>query len=91
MVFLEIPDIFNAGQCEILRKWNGELRYLHNFKFIRFGKNRLIKAELNSQSKKNCAKSSSKSLGKTETEKHKKDDEKDVNITEDRISSMDVE
>ncbi|XP_076643234.1 translation machinery-associated protein 16 [Halictus rubicundus] len=38
---IEIPDILNATQCDMLRKWNGELRYLPNFKFIRFGKKHL--------------------------------------------------
>ncbi|XP_053980730.1 translation machinery-associated protein 16 [Hylaeus volcanicus] len=38
---IEIPDILNASQCEMLRKWNGELKYMTNFKFRRFGKKHL--------------------------------------------------
>ncbi|XP_017758596.1 PREDICTED: translation machinery-associated protein 16 homolog [Eufriesea mexicana] len=38
---IEIPDILNATQCQMLREWNGELRYLTNFKFRRFGKRHL--------------------------------------------------
>lgn len=37
----EIPDILTPTQCEMLRKWNGELRFLPNFKFRRFGKKHL--------------------------------------------------
>lgn len=37
----EIPDILTPTQCEMLRKWNGELRLLPNFKFRRFGKKHL--------------------------------------------------
>ncbi|XP_031846031.1 translation machinery-associated protein 16 [Nomia melanderi] len=38
---IEIPDILNTTQCDMLRKWNGELKYLTNFKFRRFGKKHL--------------------------------------------------
>lgn len=40
-LLLEIPDILTPSQCEMLRNWNGELRYLQNFKFRRFGKKHL--------------------------------------------------
>ncbi|XP_032671197.1 translation machinery-associated protein 16 homolog [Odontomachus brunneus] len=35
---IEIPDILIPAQCEMLRTWNGELRFLPKFKFRRFGK-----------------------------------------------------
>ncbi|XP_011310079.1 translation machinery-associated protein 16 [Fopius arisanus] len=35
---IEIPNILVSSQCEMLRKWDGELRYLPNFSFRRFGK-----------------------------------------------------
>ncbi|XP_015589508.1 translation machinery-associated protein 16 [Cephus cinctus] len=38
---IEIPDILNSTQCTMLRKWDGELRYLPNFEFRRFGKKHL--------------------------------------------------
>lgn len=38
---LEIPDILTASQCKMLKNWNGELRYLPNFKFTRFSKKQL--------------------------------------------------
>ncbi|KZC09834.1 Translation machinery-associated protein 16 [Dufourea novaeangliae] len=38
---IEIPDILNATQCDMLRKWNGELKYITNFKFRRFGRKHL--------------------------------------------------
>ncbi|XP_043479026.1 translation machinery-associated protein 16 homolog [Leptopilina heterotoma] len=43
---IEIPDILITSQYEMLRKWDGELRYLPNFKFRRFGKKDL---KLNTQ------------------------------------------
>lgn len=39
--FVEIPDIFIPKQCDILRTWNGESRFLPHFKFRRFGKKHL--------------------------------------------------
>ncbi|XP_034937816.1 translation machinery-associated protein 16 [Chelonus insularis] len=35
---IEIPNILNSTQCEMLRKWDGDVRYLPNFVFRRFGK-----------------------------------------------------
>lgn len=51
----EIPDILNPIQCEMLRNWNGELRYMTNFKFRRFGKKHLNEAlkKANKKSKEN--------------------------------------
>lgn len=51
----EIPDILNPTQCEMLRNWNGELRYMTNFKFRRFGKRHLNEAlkRANKESKEN--------------------------------------
>ncbi|KAF3423495.1 hypothetical protein E2986_00401 [Frieseomelitta varia] len=43
---IEIPDILNETQCEMLRNWNGELKYMSNFKFRRFGKKHLNEALL---------------------------------------------
>lgn len=39
--FLEIPDILNAGQCLLLRNWDGDAKFLPNFKFRRFGQKHL--------------------------------------------------
>ncbi|XP_012342815.1 translation machinery-associated protein 16 homolog [Apis florea] len=52
---IEIPDILNPTQCEMLRNWNGELRYMTNFKFRRFGKRHLNEAlkKANKESKEN--------------------------------------
>ncbi|XP_043797426.1 translation machinery-associated protein 16 homolog [Apis laboriosa] len=52
---IEIPDILNPTQCELLRNWNGELRYMTNFKFRRFGKKHLNEAlkKTNKESKEN--------------------------------------
>ncbi|XP_012276326.1 translation machinery-associated protein 16 [Orussus abietinus] len=47
---IEIPDVLNSTQCDLLRTWEGELRYLPNFKFRRFGKKHL-KEHLKKQSK----------------------------------------
>ncbi|XP_045465516.1 translation machinery-associated protein 16 homolog [Harmonia axyridis] len=33
---LEIPDLLNTEQANLLRTWNGELRYLPNFKLKRY-------------------------------------------------------
>ncbi|XP_076765966.1 translation machinery-associated protein 16 [Xylocopa sonorina] len=41
---IEIPDILNTSQCNMLRNWDGELKYLTNFKFRRFGKKHLNEA-----------------------------------------------
>ncbi|KAG7213570.1 hypothetical protein KM043_002825 [Ampulex compressa] len=41
---IEIPDILTSFQCEMLRKWNGELRLLPNFRFRRFGRKHLKEA-----------------------------------------------
>ncbi|XP_076174912.1 translation machinery-associated protein 16 [Ptiloglossa arizonensis] len=38
---IEIPDILNTSQCEMLRNWNGDVKYINNFKFRRFGKKHL--------------------------------------------------
>ncbi|KAH0553253.1 translation machinery-associated protein 16 [Cotesia glomerata] len=35
---IEIPNILNSTQCEMLRKWDGDVRYLPNFVFRRFGR-----------------------------------------------------
>ncbi|XP_050299768.1 translation machinery-associated protein 16 homolog [Anthonomus grandis grandis] len=33
---IEIPDLLNASQLNMLKTWNGELRFLQNFKLRRF-------------------------------------------------------
>lgn len=50
--FVEMPDLLNAQQLEILRNWNGELRYLQNFKLQRFARKHLntVKMQLESTS-----------------------------------------
>ncbi|PBC29132.1 hypothetical protein APICC_08584 [Apis cerana cerana] len=67
---IEIPDILNPTQCEMLRNWNGELRYMTNFKFRRFGKkhlNALKKANKESKENKDIqAKVSKKSQNSSE-------------------------
>lgn len=40
-VILEVPDLLNANQVEMLKNWNGELRYLPNFKLQRMSKKKL--------------------------------------------------
>ncbi|KAK0088521.1 hypothetical protein PV325_011720 [Microctonus aethiopoides] len=35
---IEIPNILNSTQCEMLREWDGDVRWLPNFTFRRFGK-----------------------------------------------------
>ncbi|KAJ8675194.1 hypothetical protein QAD02_010980 [Eretmocerus hayati] len=35
---LEIPNILNTAQCNMLKKWNGDLKFLPNFKLIKFRK-----------------------------------------------------
>ncbi|CAL7934108.1 unnamed protein product [Xylocopa violacea] len=53
----EIPDILNTSQCNMLRNWNGELKYLTNFKFRRFGKKHLDEAlQKAAKEPKECAK-----------------------------------
>ncbi|XP_053617449.1 translation machinery-associated protein 16 homolog [Plodia interpunctella] len=39
---LEMPDLMNAQQMQVLRNWNGELRFLQNFKLRRIAKKHLI-------------------------------------------------
>lgn len=39
---IEMPDLMDHSQMEVLRKWNGELRFLQNFKLKRFAKKHLI-------------------------------------------------
>ncbi|XP_050352991.1 translation machinery-associated protein 16 homolog [Nymphalis io] len=39
---LEMPDLMNAQQMELLKNWNGELRYLQNFKLKRIARKHLI-------------------------------------------------
>ena len=36
---LEIPDLANTSQVNLLKSWNGELRFLTNFKFKRIVSN----------------------------------------------------
>lgn len=40
----EIPDILTPPQCAMLQKWDGDLKFLHNFKFRRFGVKHLEQA-----------------------------------------------
>lgn len=35
---IEIPDLLNTQQLKYLRNWDGELRYIQNFKLRRIGK-----------------------------------------------------
>ncbi|XP_026313523.1 translation machinery-associated protein 16 homolog [Hyposmocoma kahamanoa] len=39
---MEMPDLMDQSQMEVLRNWNGELRFLQNFKLKRFAKKHLI-------------------------------------------------
>lgn len=39
---LEMPDLMDMHQMEVLRNWNGELRFLQNFKLRRFARKHLI-------------------------------------------------
>lgn len=38
LYFLEIPDIMDNIQFKLLKDWNGELRFIQNFKLKRFNK-----------------------------------------------------
>ncbi|KAE8747985.1 hypothetical protein FOCC_FOCC005375 [Frankliniella occidentalis] len=38
---MEMPNLLDASQVKILREWNGELRFLQNFKLVRLGKKHL--------------------------------------------------
>ncbi|XP_015512916.2 translation machinery-associated protein 16 homolog [Neodiprion lecontei] len=88
---IEIPDIFNPAQCEMLRKWDGELRYLPNFKFTRFGKNHLLKAMRHSvkPAKKSVTKSGDETLDKLMAETHGKDST-DNKVTSNRRGTSDA-
>ncbi|KAJ2940205.1 hypothetical protein O0L34_g11772 [Tuta absoluta] len=39
---IELPDLLDVQQMEVLRNWNGELRFLQHFKLKRFSKKHLI-------------------------------------------------
>lgn len=39
---LELPDFFNHQQMDVLRKWDGELRFLQHFKLRRFSRKQLL-------------------------------------------------
>ncbi|XP_023944823.2 translation machinery-associated protein 16 homolog [Bicyclus anynana] len=39
---LEMPDLMDAQQVEVLRNWNGELRFLQHFKLKRIARKHLI-------------------------------------------------
>ncbi|CAG9558899.1 unnamed protein product [Danaus chrysippus] len=39
---LEMPDLMDPQQMEVLMNWNGELRFLQNFKLKRFARKHLI-------------------------------------------------
>ncbi|XP_063368966.1 translation machinery-associated protein 16 homolog [Cydia amplana] len=39
---LEMPDLLDAEQMQVLRNWNGELRFLQHFKLKRFTRKHLI-------------------------------------------------
>ncbi|XP_076629128.1 translation machinery-associated protein 16 [Colletes latitarsis] len=83
---IEIPDILNAAQCEMLRKWNGELKYLPNFKFRRFGKTHLNDAlrKTNKQLKEHTF--------ETQSKNPERSGNREEEITsENRDSSMDSE
>ncbi|CAG4931570.1 unnamed protein product [Colias eurytheme] len=38
---LEMPDLMDANQMEVLRNWNGELRFLQHFKLKRIARKHL--------------------------------------------------
>jgi len=79
----EIPDILNRAQYEMLRKWQGELRFLPNFKFRRFGKKHfreaMAKAAVN------------QSTNITEASVSSSKDSKVVNIESNNIESNSIE
>ncbi|XP_013195182.1 translation machinery-associated protein 16 homolog [Amyelois transitella] len=39
---LEMPDLMNAQQMEVLKSWNGELRFIQHFKLRRIARKHLI-------------------------------------------------
>ncbi|XP_075228085.1 translation machinery-associated protein 16 [Lycorma delicatula] len=42
---IELPDLFSESQVKMLREWNGEIRFIQNFKLRRFRKDQLLKIE----------------------------------------------
>ncbi|EEB13992.1 translation machinery-associated protein, putative [Pediculus humanus corporis] len=38
---IEMVDVLNPAQLDLLKKWSGELRYLQNFKLVRYTKKKL--------------------------------------------------
>lgn len=44
-IITELPDLMSEKEIEILRKWNGELRFLQNFTLKRFTRQRLTSAQ----------------------------------------------
>ncbi|KAK6628166.1 hypothetical protein RUM43_001978 [Polyplax serrata] len=42
---IEIPDVLNKTQLNLLRNWEGELRFLQNFKLVRYTKMKLEEAK----------------------------------------------
>lgn len=39
---MELPDFFDHKQMDVLREWNGELRFLQHFKLRRFSRKQII-------------------------------------------------
>lgn len=39
---IEMPDLMNLEQMEVLKGWNGELRFIQHFKLKRFARKHLI-------------------------------------------------
>ncbi|XP_046671892.1 translation machinery-associated protein 16 homolog isoform X2 [Homalodisca vitripennis] len=46
---IELPNLLEPSQVEMLRKWNGELRFLQNFKLRRFSQQFLKKGSAKSR------------------------------------------
>uniref|UniRef100_A0A1B6H4N3 Translation machinery-associated protein 16 n=1 Tax=Cuerna arida TaxID=1464854 RepID=A0A1B6H4N3_9HEMI len=46
---IELPNLLEPSQVELLRKWNGELRFLQNFKLRRFSQQFLKKGSVKSR------------------------------------------
>lgn len=38
---IELPNLLDEAQMKVLKEWNGELRFLQNFKLVRLGKKHL--------------------------------------------------
>ena len=86
--FSEIPDLLDLKQLELLRKWEGELRFLQHFKLKRYSRKHLD--QLANTSKFGSVKSSEKKENPknmdSETDAPNTENENDSNASEIKVS-----